>query len=220
MTDGAGAGQRSAVARRVFDLACALAGLVVTGPIWPVIAAAIRIDSPGPILYRAVRVGRGGRPIVVHKFRTMVADPAAAGPAVTAAGDPRITRVGRLLRRSKLDELPQLVDVARGTMSVVGPRPEDPRYVERYSAEQRALLAHRPGLLSPATIAFRDEESVLAAAGATEAAYVELVLGQKLALDLDYFDRRSLRRDLRVLVAGLVAIARPRRAAALSAQLR
>jgi lipopolysaccharide/colanic/teichoic acid biosynthesis glycosyltransferase len=219
MTDAAGAGQRGAVARRAFDLACALAGLVATGPIWPVIAAAIRIDSPGPILYRAVRVGRGGRPIVVHKFRTMVVDTGATGPAVTAAGDPRITRVGRLLRRSKLDELPQLVDVARGAMSVVGPRPEDPRYVGRYSTEQRALLAHRPGLLSPATIAFRDEETVLAAAGGTEAAYVE-VLGQKLALDLDYFDRRSLRRDLRVLVAGLVAIARPGRAAALSAQLR
>jgi lipopolysaccharide/colanic/teichoic acid biosynthesis glycosyltransferase len=194
------------VTKRAFDLTVAGLALLVCLPLLAMIALAVRIDTAGPVLHRSRRCGRGGEPFTLLKFRTMVVGAASMGPPVTAGGDPRITRVGRLLRATKFDELPQLFNVVRGDMSLVGPRPEDPRYVAGYTDEQRRILAHRPGLTSPATLAFRNEEDLLAKAGNVEAYYPDVVLPKKLAIDLEYFDRRTLRGDLRVLGRTLPAL--------------
>lgn len=190
--------------QRVFDALVAGLLLVLTSPIALVSAAAIRFSSRGPALYRATRVGRGGETFVMYKFRTMRAD--SAGSAVTMRGDHRVTGVGRVLRKLKLDELPQLVNVLKGDMSLVGPRPEDPKYVAGYTDEQRRILSVRPGITSPAVVRYRHEEAVLAAAEDLEAAYVDTVLPAKLAIDLDYIDRRTFRSDLGVLTATLRAL--------------
>ncbi|HWC12954.1 MAG TPA: sugar transferase, partial [Acidimicrobiales bacterium] len=152
--------------------------------------------------------GRAGRPFVLHKFRTMVADASGRGPAVTRGGDPRVTRVGAFLRRWKLDELPNLLDVLRGEMSLVGPRPEDPRYVAHYTAEQRRVLSVRPGITSPATYRFRHEEALLHDADDLERTYVDAVLPEKLRLDLEYVGHRSLLGDAQVLAETVVAVFR------------
>ena len=144
--------------KRAFDLVAAVVIGLVTAPVWALAGLAIRLVDGAPVLHRATRVGRNGASFMLYKFRTMGS---AAGPSVTAQGDPRITRTGSFLRRTKIDELPQLWNVIRGDMSLVGPRPEDPRYVERYSLEQRRLLSVAPGMTSPATIVYRREEEVL-----------------------------------------------------------
>ena len=194
--------------KRVCDVVLAAALLVLTLPAWPVIAAAIVLESSGPVFHRSVRVGRGGKPFVLHKFRTMSAGADERGPAITRGGDPRVTRVGAFLRRWKLDELPNLLDVIRGEMSLVGPRPEDPRYVAHYTAEQRRVLAVRPGITSPATYRFRHEEALLRDGVEPERTYVEVVLPAKLGLDLEYVEHQSLRGDARVLVETVMAIFR------------
>jgi lipopolysaccharide/colanic/teichoic acid biosynthesis glycosyltransferase len=184
--------------RRAFDVVGALTIGLLTAPIWVSAAVLIQLTTGAPVLHRAVRVGRDGVCFTLYKFRTMEAT---TGASVTAQGDPRITRVGSLLRRTRIDELPQLWNVVRGDMSLVGPRPEDPRFAERYSHKQRRLLSVAPGLTSPATIAFQHEEAILARYADPERAYLEEVLPAKLALDLDWLDRRSMLGDLRVLVA-------------------
>ena len=192
--------------KRIFDVVVASLVLLVTAPIWPLIALLIKLGSKGPVIHRAVRTGRHGRPFVLYKFRTMrVGD--SVGPSVTRAGDPRVTAVGRWLRASKLDELPNVINVLRGDMSLVGPRPEDPRYVALYTERQREVLTVRPGITSPATVAFRDEEEVLASAGGDlERAYLHEVLPRKLELDVAYVQRHSLASDLGVLAATVRAV--------------
>src|SRR5207244_4623101 len=143
--------------KRAFDLAVATIGLVVLLPVMLVVALLVKLDSKGPILYRADRVGRYGREFRLYKFRTMIEGAHKHGPAITARDDPRITRLGRILRTSRIDELPQLVNVIRGDMSLVGPRPEDPTYVAFYTPEQSRLLSVRPGITSPASVAYRNE---------------------------------------------------------------
>ena len=135
--------------RRLLDLVASLAGLTLLSPLFVFIALLIALDSPGPVFYRGQRVGRHGRLFRLYKFRSMVISADKQGPGITAAGDARITRVGRFLRRAKLDELPQLINVLLGDMSLVGPRPEDPRYVAFYTPEQRRVLSVRPGITSP-----------------------------------------------------------------------
>src|SRR5919202_5607074 len=132
------------MAKRTLDMTLAALALLVTAPLWPLVAVVIKLTSKGPVLHRAVRVGRDGKCFVVYKFRTMTVNDSAASPGITRGGDPRITRVGRWMRASKIDELPNLINVLRGEMSLVGPRPEDPRYVERYTHRQRKVLAVRP----------------------------------------------------------------------------
>ncbi len=187
------------MAKRGFDLLLASVALLLALPLMGAIALAIRLDSRGPVFFRQTRVGRGGRLFRIHKFRTMhVHD--GAGPQLTTAHDARITRVGRWLRRSKLDELPQLIDVLAGHMSLVGPRPEVPRYMALYAPEVRArILSVRPGITDRAAIAFRDEERLLAAAPDPERAYVEHIMPIKQRYYLDYVAQRSLRGDLRIL---------------------
>ena len=199
--------------RRALDVAVSGTLLLATAPVLGVLALAVRATSPGPALFRHERVGRDGRPFQLLKFRTMVADAPARGGALTTPGDPRVTRLGAVLRRWKLDELPQLANVLRGDMSLVGPRPEVPRYVAGYTPRQRRVLRARPGITDPASVAYVDEAAVLARFDDCERAYVEVVLPAKLALSLDYLDRRTLRSDLGILARTLVRIARGGRAA-------
>jgi lipopolysaccharide/colanic/teichoic acid biosynthesis glycosyltransferase len=184
------------------DLLLTLAALPLALPLMAVIAVWVRLDSPGPALFRQQRVGRAGRLFRIHKFRTMHAKPQEGdGPQITAALDPRITRAGRWLRRRKLDELPQLIDVLKGDMSLVGPRPEVPRYMALYPPEARArILSVRPGITDRAAIAFRDEERLLAAADDPERAYTEQIMPAKLRHYLDYADHHSVAGDLRILL--------------------
>jgi lipopolysaccharide/colanic/teichoic acid biosynthesis glycosyltransferase len=187
------------------DRLMALVALLCTSPLAAIVAAAIKIDSPGPVLFRARRVGLNGRPFSMLKFRTMCANAQDLGPSLTTNRDPRITRVGRWLRRMKLDEWPQLLNVLRGEMSLVGPRPEDPRYVAGYTADQRRLLTIRPGMTSPASLAFQ-QESILLEGADFERRYRDEVLPKKLAIDLDFFEGASTRNRLSVLwrTAGVV----------------
>jgi lipopolysaccharide/colanic/teichoic acid biosynthesis glycosyltransferase len=191
--------------KRPFDIVTAAAGLLVASPVMVVIAACVRLTSRGPAIYRATRVGRGGSPFTLYKFRSMRVDQ--RGHRITAAGDPRITRVGRLLRSTKLDELPQFINVLRGDMSIVGPRPEDPKYVESYNDEQRQILKFRPGLTSPASIRYRHEESLLAQAVDVEAAYAA-VSDAKILLDLAYFPSSTFRSDLAIMVKTIASVFR------------
>ena len=194
----------AAMAKRAFDLLAAALGLALLSPLLAAIALAIRLDSPGPVLFRQQRVGRHGVPFRIHKFRTMVADAPARGPALTIGADARVTRVGRFLRARRLDELPQLIDVLKGDMSLVGPRPELPRYVALYPAALRErVLAVRPGLTDPASMAFLDESERLARAADPEREYVEVLLPAKLQAAVDYAERASLASDLRILLGTL-----------------
>lgn len=200
--------RRDPVGKRTVDVIVAAAGLVLLSPVIVVLSVLVRCTSPGPVLHRARRSGRGGELFTLYKFRSMRTGAATAGPGVTAHGDPRITKIGALLRATKLDELPQLWNVLRGTMSLVGPRPEDPRYVERYTDEQRRILAWRPGITSPASVTYRDEEAILARADDLDAAYAT-VMDDKIRIDLEYFEQASLLGDLRWMVRTIAAVVRP-----------
>ncbi|MEW6580001.1 MAG: sugar transferase, partial [Chloroflexota bacterium] len=167
--------------KRPFDLLASAIGLVFLSPLFALIALLIRLSSPGPIFYRARRVGRCGREFTLYKFRSMVANADRQGPGITTAGDPRVTPIGRVLRRTKLDELPQLWNVLRGDMSLVGPRPEDPRYVALYTPEQRRVLDVRPGITSLASIEYRHEEAVLRGPD-WEQRYIREVMPAKLTI--------------------------------------
>jgi len=195
------------MAQRVFDLLASLVGLVLLFPLFVLIAIAIKLDSPGPVFFRGQRVGQDGHLFRLYKFRSMVADAARSGPGITAAGDPRITRVGKILRRTKFDELPQLIHVVCGEMSLVGPRPEDPRYVASYTREQRRALSVRPGITSPASLRFRHEEELLQGEN-WEHVYLEQVMPAKLQIELDYLERRSPWRDLCIIVQTVLALGR------------
>ncbi len=195
------------MAKRAFDLLAAGLGLVVLAPLLLWIAWEIKRDSAGPVFFRQERVGRYGKPFMIHKFRTMVHAPAEYGPQLTVGDDPRITGYGRWLRAHKLDELPQLIDVIQGTMSLVGPRPEVARYVERYPSDLReAVLSVRPGITDPASIAFRDEAAQLARAADPEREYVEVILPQKLRYAARYAREASLATDFGVLMQTLRAL--------------
>jgi lipopolysaccharide/colanic/teichoic acid biosynthesis glycosyltransferase len=190
---------------RLLDLVASGLGLVVLSPLFLLIALAIRLDTTGPVLYRARRIGKDGAPFSLYKFRSMVAGADKRGPGVTAAGDMRITRAGRFLRRTKIDELPQLINVLKGDMSLVGPRPEDPRYVALYTPEQRRVLAVRPGITSAASLAYRHEEQLLSGEG-WETIYRTRVLPDKLAIDLAYLARRTVASDLKLIIQTIAAV--------------
>lgn len=188
------------MAKRLFDLLLSSIGLAVLALPLALVALAIRLDSPGPVFYRQVRVGLRGREFRIHKFRTMAHDPGDRGPQLTVGLDARITRVGAVLRRTKVDELAQLFDVLEGTMSLVGPRPEVPRYVALYPAGLREkVLSVRPGITDFASIEYRDESTLLAQSSDPERTYREVILPAKLALQARYVDRAGLGTDLRLI---------------------
>ena len=184
--------------KRLFDLFGAATALLLLSPLLLLTALWIRLDSPGPVFYRQERVGRHGVCFRIHKFRTMRAG--AAGLPLTVGDDPRITRAGAFLRRTRLDELPQLIDVLRGAMSLVGPRPEVPRYVAHYPPDLRArALAVRPGITDPASLDFIDEATLLARAADPEREYIDVILPAKLRRAADYAENASLATDLALL---------------------
>ena len=192
---------------RLLDISLSLIGLILLSPVFALAALVVKCSSPGPIFYRARRVGKDGRLFDVYKFRTMVADAAVRGPGVTASGDTRVTRAGRFLRRSKVDEMPQLFNVLKGDMSLVGPRPEDPRYVRSYSRDQLQVLRVKPGITSPATVLHRHEEQLLTGPD-WETRYRNEILPAKVQIELNYLSRRTLSRDLLILAQTAVALFR------------
>lgn len=191
--------------KRMLDVGFALAGLVLLSPLLLVVAAAIIVTDPGPVFFRQMRVGRGFVPFRVFKFRTMRVG--GGGPEITTGGDARITPIGRLLRKSKLDELPQLFNVLCGDMSLVGPRPEVAKYVELFREAYKTILLVRPGITDYAAIEYRDEEAVLRAFADPEKGYVDKVLPYKITLYRRYLADMSFVTDLKIIVATLCKIA-------------
>jgi lipopolysaccharide/colanic/teichoic acid biosynthesis glycosyltransferase len=186
------------MAKRALDLLISGVGLILLCPLLLALALWVKLDSRGPLLYRGRRVGQDGQPFLMYKFRTMVQGAERRGPAVTYRDDPRITQAGKFLRRTKLDELPQLLNVVKGEMSLVGPRPEDPSYVALYTWEQRQVLSVKPGITGPTQLEYRDEASMLQGESVDEE-YVTRIMPEKLKLDLEYVRNRTLVLDLRIL---------------------
>lgn len=187
-------------AKRMYDLFFSFCGLMVLCPLFLLIAVLIRISDGGDIFYRQLRIGLLGRPFRICKFRSMVSSADQAGPAITKDGDARITMIGRILRKTKLDELPQLWNVLKGEMSLVGPRPEVPRYVERYTLEQREILRCKPGITDLASLCFRDEETLLGNANNVEAFYIRHCIPRKLRLNQEYVARANLLSDTWIIL--------------------
>jgi len=190
---------------RLCDFVTCLFTLLLLGPLFLVLAIAVKLTSKGPVFYKAQRVGRDGKIFSLYKFRSMYTDADRQGPCITLHNDPRVTSAGRLLRRYKLDELPQIINILRGEMSLVGPRPEAPEYVNLYSDEQRQLLAFRPGLTSPASLHYSREETLLTGPD-WDVLYTEQILPHKLALDLAYMRQYSLRSYFSLLFATVFTV--------------
>lgn len=188
--------------KRVIDVTLTVLGLLMLWPLLLGIALVVKLSSRGPVLYGSKRVGKDGQLFTMYKFRSMVAHADQLGPGITGAQDSRITRVGRILRRYKLDELPQLLNVLRGDMSLVGPRPEDPRYVDHYTPAERALLAVPPGVTGIAALTFRQENLMLPQTN-WEAYYIEHIMPVKAALELEYLQSRSLYTDVMIILRTL-----------------
>jgi lipopolysaccharide/colanic/teichoic acid biosynthesis glycosyltransferase len=196
------------MSKRLFDLVAALAGLLLLAPLLALIAIVIRCDSPGPAWFRQQRIGRGGVPFDIIKFRTMRHDHG-GGPQLTVGKDARITRAGRFLRHYKLDELPQLINVVQGSMSLVGPRPEVARYVALYPPEVRAIvLSVAPGITDWASICYKDENAILGRSDDPERTYRDTILPAKLAYNLRYVRERGFWTDLRIIASTLLALLR------------
>ena len=193
------------VLRRFTDVISAAAGIVLLSPLFLTTAALIKLTSTGPVFYRAQRVGKDGDLFYALKFRTMVVDADKRGPNITISDDQRVTPIGRFLRRVKWDELPQLINVLKGEMSLVGPRPEVSRYVAMYTPEQREVLRVRPGITSAASLRYFDEEKLLASSD-WEDIYVQRIMPDKLAIDLAYLSSRTLFSDLKLILQTMLAI--------------
>ena len=193
--------------KRLFDLLFTLPGVLLLSPAMLLIALLIIFDSPGPVIFRQVRVGQYGRPFTVLKFRTMVNDAESRGPSITSSSDARITSAGRFLRKFKLDELPQLINVIKGDMSLVGPRPEMHEYVELYpEAAKKKTFSVRPGMTDNASIEFRNESTILSCAADPEREYIEKILPTKLAMYSSYVDEQSFWGDLVLLARTVRAV--------------
>ena len=185
--------------KRTLDIVVSATALLLLLPLLLILGAAVAVSSPGGAFFRQVRVGKGGKEFRLLKFRTMRPGSEAQGQITVGGKDPRITGIGYFLRRSKMDELPQLINVLLGDMSIVGPRPEVPKYVALYTKEQREVLSVRPGITSAASIAYMDENEILGKSTDPDRTYIEEVMPAKLALDLEYVQRRSFVRDLSII---------------------
>ncbi len=192
--------------KRAFDIAVSFVGLVLLLPLMAVVAVLIKLDSSGPILFKQERIGKGFRPFLIYKFRTMAADSLARGPSITFGCDPRITRVGWLLRKSKIDELPQLFNVLKGDMTFVGPRPEIPRYVELFRDDYAEILKIRPGITDLASLKYRDEAALLGHSQNPEDEYISRILPDKIRLGKDYLQHSSFLFDLSLILKTLVKL--------------
>ncbi len=185
--------------KRLFDIIASGLGLICLSPLFAVLAVWIKCDSKGPVFYRQVRVGRNNRDFRIYKFRSMRPDSDKLGLITVGGRDPRVTRSGYYIRKYKFDEFPQLINVFIGDMSLVGPRPEVRKYVDMYTPEQMRVLSVRPGITSLASIRYRNENDILAAADDPDRCYIEQVMPDKLAIDLEYVDRATLWNDIKLI---------------------
>jgi len=198
------------LAKRLFDILFSLIGLAVLSPLFAVVALLIRLDSEGPVFYRGVRAGKHGKPFRIFKFRTMVVNADKIGGPSTSADDPRLTRVGKILRRYKIDEFPQMINILKGEMSFVGPRPEVLQEVKLYTDEERLLLNVPPGMVDYATTRFHNEEEILRGAADPHHAYREKIRPGKIRLGLEYVRTRSFWGDIKVLLQFIITLIRTR----------
>ena len=188
-----------------FNFFCALIGLLVLSPLFLCVAFLVKIHDGGKVLYRTTRVGRNNRLFVLYKFRTMIPDASQKGAGITSADDNRITPIGRFLRRYKLDEFPQLMNVVLGDMNLIGPRPEDPRYVALYSEEQRKVLDFKPGMTSPASLFYSDEERLLTGDNFLMT-YVNEILPEKIEMEMAYFSHQTIFGDVSIILRTIFKI--------------
>ncbi len=185
--------------KRLFDIVSSGLGLIVLSPLFAILAVWIKTDSRGPVFYRQIRVGRDNKDFRLYKFRSMRPDSDKFGLITVGGRDPRVTRSGYYIRKYKLDEFPQLINVFLGDMSLVGPRPEVRKYVDMYTPEQMRVLKVRPGITSLASIRYRNENDILAASEDPDRTYIEQVMPDKLAIDLEYVDRATLWNDIKLI---------------------
>ena len=194
------------ILKRIFDIVVSFVGLVILSPLFLILAIAIARDSKGPVFFKQTRVGRNEVPFKIYKFRTMVEDAEARGMQLTVGDDSRITKVGTFLRKTKIDELPQLINVFKGEMSFVGPRPEVPKYVGLYTEDQRQVLMVRPGITDLASIEYRNESELLATADNPEKVYIEEVMPRKIELNKEYIRNMSLVSDMRIILKTIAVL--------------
>ena len=194
------------ILKRAMDVVISGGALLVLWPVLLLVALLIKIDDPGPVFYRQVRVGKDGKEFRIFKFRTMVVDADKKGLAITVGRDNRITRMGRFLRKTKLDELAQLLNVFIGDMSFVGPRPEVPKYVDMYTPYQRQVLLVRPGITDYASIAYRNENDMLAGAEDPERMYIDVIMPDKIELNMKYLREISPLADIRLIFGTIAAV--------------
>jgi len=184
--------------KRMFDLLLSIPSLIILSPVYLLSAILIKLDTPGPILFSQDRIGQNGKPFRLYKFRTMVKDAAKIGPPVTTAHDPRITKTGRLLRKFKVDEMLQVMNIVKGDMSVIGPRPEVKKYIDIFAEEYKDILKIKPGMTDYALIVFRNEEDILSRFQNVEEGYIKEVMPEKIKLYRQYLSEMSLKTDIKI----------------------
>ncbi|NFS28507.1 sugar transferase [Clostridium botulinum] len=188
------------IVKRIFDFVCSTLGIIILSPIFILISIMIKTGSDGPVFFKQIRVGEDGKDFEILKFRTMVVDAEKLGKQITVGNDNRITKIGSFLRKYKLDELPQLINVFKGDMSLVGPRPEVPRYVKIYNDVQRKVLEVKPGITDLASIRYKDENALLGKAENPEEFYINTIMPDKLALNLEYINKSNVFFDIYIIV--------------------
>lgn len=192
------------IIKRIFDFSSSLIGLILISPILLIIAIAIKIDSKGPVFFLQKRVGKDNKEFNIYKFRTMVTDAEALGKQITVGDDNRITRVGTILRKCKCDELAQLINVVKGDMSLVGPRPEVPKYVSMYTEEQMEVLNVKPGITDFASLRYKDENEILGKVDNPEEYYINVIMPDKLKLNIEYINHNNIFVDIKIILTTIV----------------
>lgn len=192
------------IIKRIFDFLASLLGIIILSPILLIVAIAIKIDSKGKILFLQKRIGKNGIPFYIYKFRTMVSDAEKLGKQITVGKDNRITKVGAFLRKYKIDELPQLFNVLKGDMSLVGPRPEVPKYVDLYTESERRVLEVRPGITDLASLRYKDENDILGKVDNPEEYYINVIMKDKLKLNLEYIEKSNLIFDISLIFKTII----------------
>lgn len=196
----------SLVIKRIFDIVASLCGLIILSPMLIIVAMCIKLDSKGPVFFKQKRVGKNKKIFEIYKFRTMVTDAEKLGKQITVGNDSRITRVGKFIRKCKLDEFPQLINVLKGEMSLVGPRPEVPRYVELYDEYEEQILLVQPGITDYASIEYRNENEILGNSSNPEETYIEEIMPTKIELNMKYIRNISIVEDIKLIVNTILAI--------------
>lgn len=196
----------SLVIKRIFDIVASLGGLIILSPMLIIVAICIKLDSKGPVFFKQKRVGKNKKIFEIYKFRTMVTDAEKLGKQITVGNDSRITRVGKFIRKCKLDEFPQLINVVKGEMSLVGPRPEVPRYVELYDEYEEQILLVKPGITDYASIEFRNENEILGNSSNPEETYIEEIMPTKIELNMKYIRNISILEDIKIITRTIYVI--------------